>query len=179
MKALNFVQNNTHVKYLGILFFFVLFFSNAMGQSNKALPSEKIIKLIPDKISGFYPNEEFKSKVIKLGNIQYSMAEKSFTAKRKRSIKILLFDYKEAPVMYNQVTRNWNMFTVVETDSLIVRPVVVKDCTGWETYNVRKKNSQILLGICNRFFLTIEGRGVELEVLKEVVQKINFEKFPK
>ena len=147
--------------------------------SNKALSSEQIIKLIPGKIKEFYADSDSKSKIIKLGNIQYSMAEKNFAATRKRSIKILLFDYIEAPVMYKQATRDWNTYTTIDTDSLLRRPAEIDNCSGWESYNVRKRNSQILLGICDRFFLTIEGTGVELEVLQAVVQQFKFDTFPK
>src|SRR5688572_568537 len=94
---------------IAVSFFF------AFGQtSDKILPSDKIIKLIPAKIKDFHPEGDAKSKVIKLGNIQYSMAEKNFTSGTKRSIKILLFDYKEAPIMYNQATRKFSTFTTVE-----------------------------------------------------------------
>lgn len=147
--------------------------------SDKILTPEQIIKLIPGKIKEFYSSSDTKSKIIKLGNIQYSMAEKSFSASRKRSIKILLFDYKEAQIMYSQVTRKWSTFTTVESDSLILRPTVMNDCTGWESYNVHRKNSQILLGVCDRFFLTVEGTNVDLEFLKKVVQEFKFETFPK
>jgi hypothetical protein len=152
----------------------------------KVLSSEKIIRLIPNKIEEFSLRGESKSKVIKIGNIKYSMAEKNFSASHDRSIKILLFDYKEAPIMYNQVTRKWSTFTIVESDSSILRPTAMNDCTGWESYNIKQSiflpyrtNSQILLGVCNRFFLTMEGTNVDLEFLKKVAQGFNFETFPK
>ncbi len=143
------------------------------------LPAEKIIELIPDKVKDFYLIDDAQSKLIKVGTLRYSMAEKNFSANNKRSIKILLFDYKEAPIMYNQATRKFSTFTPVESDSLIMRSVLMADCTGWESYNVNRKNSQILLGVCNRFFLTVEGTNVDLEFLKKVVQNFKFETFPK
>jgi len=145
----------------------------------KILAPDKIIKLIPDKIKGYYPSGEAQGKVIKLGNIQYSMAERNFSATQQRSIKILLFDYIDASIMYNQATRKFSSFTPVESDSLIMRSILMTDCTGWESFNVNRKNSQILLGVCNRFFLTIEGTNVDLESLKKVVENFKFETFPK
>lgn len=145
----------------------------------ETLSADKIIELIPSKISGFYSSSDPISKVMKLGTLHYTVAEKTFRANKKRSVKILLFDYKEAPIMYNQATRKFQTFTPLESDSVILRSVVMTDCTGWESYNVYQKNSQILLGICNRFFLTIEGAGVDLETLKKVVRQFKFETFPK
>lgn len=163
------------MKTLPIIALFLLTFQSP----DKILGPEKIIKLIPATVSDFHANGDAKSKVIKLGNIQYSMAEKNFSAYKERSIKILLFDYKEAPIMYKQATRKWSTFTAVENDSLIMRPAIMTDCTGWESYNVHKKNSQIMLGVCDRFFLTLEGTNVELETLNKVVQNFKFETFPK
>ena len=143
------------------------------------LPPEKILNLIPDKIKEFYLSTDPQSKLIKLGTLRYSMAEKNFSASRKRAIKILLFDYKEAQIMYNQATRKWSTFTTIESDSLVLRPTVMTDCIGWESYNVQRNNSQILLGIYDRFFLTVEGTNIDLESLKKVVQGFKFETFPK
>jgi hypothetical protein len=163
------------MKTLPIIALFLL----TLQSPDKILTPERIIKLIPARVDDFRANGDAKSKVIKLGNIQYSMAEKNFAAYRDRSIKILLFDYKEAPIMYKQATRKWSNFTTVENDSMIMRPAIMTDCTGWESYNVHKKNSQIMLGVCDRFFLTLEGTNVELEVLNKVVHGFKFETFPK
>jgi hypothetical protein len=159
--------------------FFICAFTTSAQSTDRILSAEKIIELIPDKIQGFTLNGESQSKVIRMGTLQYSMAEKNFTAPRKQSVKILLFDYKEAPIMFNQATRKFKTFTPVESDSLILRSVYMNDCTGWESYNIHRKNSQILLGVCNRFFLTVEGTNVDLETLKRVVQGFKIENFPK
>lgn len=150
------------------------------AQSDTLLLSpEEIVTLIPNKVKEFYSGSDAKSRLIKLGNIRYSMVERNFVGNRNRSIKILLFDYKEAPIMYNQATRQWNSYKAVESDSLILRPTLIKDCTGWESYNVHRKDSQILLGICNRFFLSAEGKNVDLEFLKKVVMDFKLNTFPK
>jgi len=165
---------------ISIIVLIALVSLDANAQSaGKILPPGKIIKLIPNKISGFYLSADPQSKLIKLGTLQYSMAEKDFAANRKRSIKILLFDYKEAPVMYNQATRKWTTFSTVESDSLIRRPTNMENCIGWESYDAARRNSQILVGIFNRYYLTVEGTNVDLEFLKKVVSDIKLDTFPK
>jgi len=162
-----------------LILFTACAFTVTAQSDNKVLSSEKIIKLIPDRLIGFNLSDDSQSKVIRLGNLQYSMAEKRFTASKQRSIKILLFDYKEAPIMYNQATFKFHGFTAVESDSVILRSILMTDCTGWESYNIIRKDSQILLGICNRFFLSIEGKNVDIESLKQVVYQFKIETFPK
>ncbi len=147
-------------------------------QDSSALPAEKIIDLIPGTIKEFYPSGSPQSKLIKLGTLRYSMAERNFYASRKRAIKILLFDYKEAPIMYSQATRKFNAMMPIESDTVILRSIKMPGYTGWESYNVQSKNSQILLGISNRFFLTIEGTNVDLETLQYLVHEFKFGDFP-
>jgi hypothetical protein len=59
-----------------------------------------------------------------------------------------------------------------------LRPIVMPGYTGWELYDVHRKSSQILLGIFNRYFLTIEGTNVDLETLQRVVHEFKFGDFP-
>lgn len=155
------------------------FLSSQSQTPGKVLHAEKIIKLIPNKLEGFSMVKDPVSKLIKLGTLQYSMAEKTFSSHRNRSIKILLFDYKEAPIMYNQATRKWTTFNTIESDSITQRPTNINNCTGWEAYDAKRKSSQILVGIFNRFYLTVEGTNVDLEVLRKVLQEFKFDTFPK
>jgi hypothetical protein len=161
-----------------LLLSIVIFSAFIVQIAGGVLPPEKILKLIPDKIPDFYPGANSQGKVIKVGTIQYSMAQKSFSASHKRSIKILLFDYKEASIMYSQATRKFSTVVPIESDTVTLRPIVMPGYTGWESYDVHLKHSQILLGIFNRYFLTIEGTNVDLETLQRVVHEFKFGDFP-
>jgi len=81
--------------------------------------------------------------------------------------------------MYRQATRKFSTSTTIESDTLISRSVLMTDCTGWETFNVLRRSSQILLGVCDRYFLSIEGTNVELDELKRFVAEFKLENFPK
>ena len=151
----------------------------AYGQdSTKVLSTKEITLLLPDYVKGFQKSGEPVSKVIKVGGIQYSLCDKRFL-KGDQRIKFLLFDFKEAQIMYSQATKKWNLATPIVTDSLVQRPLVMDNCTGWETGNRKLSSSQIFLGIYNRYFLTIEGENVELEKLKTVLQEVDMSKFPR
>jgi hypothetical protein len=158
----------------------VLTLSSAVSysQDNRALSPEKILKLIPDKIKGLHAVDEPRARKTKLGNITYTLAEKHYRSGH-HSIKILLFDYKEAPIMYNQTMREWSRHNTVETDTLIYRPFAMENCSGWETYSVQSKQSQIILGICDRFFMMMTGENTELTLLRRVLQDIPLSEFPK
>jgi hypothetical protein len=161
------------------LLFVVMVTVPAIGQDTTELSPQDVLKLVPDKIKGFRADEDFKSKQMHVGTVSYSLCEKNFDAGGTKSIKILLFDFKNAPIMYTQAMRKWNNADPVESDSLILRTVTMDNCSGWEWYSKQSGTSQIFLGICDRFFLNMTGDNVELEKLKEVVKTIDLKKFPK
>lgn len=148
-----------------------------LGQPKHLTPQE-VAKLVPNEVKGFYAAEEFKSKQVDIGTISYALCEKNFN-KGEKHIKILLFDFKDAPMMYTQAMRKWSSNDSVESDSLVLRVVALDNCTGWESYHKQSGTSQIFLGVCERFFLTLTGERVELDRLKEVVTEFQLTKFPK
>jgi hypothetical protein len=145
--------------------------------AQKVLDPKDISKLLPTKIKGFYDDGDCKSSLIKLGDLRYSLSERKFS-KGNQKIKFLIFDYKEASIMYKQAMRKWNDESIV-TDSLILRSITIENCTGWESYNKQAGTSQIFLGVCDRFFLMLSGEKVALDQLKEVATLFNFTAFPK
>jgi hypothetical protein len=168
----------TAASVVSLVLSFIVFSAEAQKE-NATLTADELVKLIPNKFEDFYMNSDPQSKLIAIGTLRYSIAEKNFVASRKRSIKILLFDYREALIMYNQATRKFSTYTPITSDTLVFHSLAMTDCTGWESYNVRRNFSQIMLGVCDRFFLTIEGTNVELRELKKVIGAFKFDTFPK
>jgi hypothetical protein len=173
------VLNPTLLKGFLIWLILISSFEIFSQPKTQTLSPDEVINLLPAKINGFRLNAEPQGKLIKLGTLQYCMAEKKFSASANRSVKILLFDYKQAPIMYSQATKKWMNYGVIESDSIIQRPVILTECVGWESNNAARKNSQILVGIYNRFYLTIEGTNVDLQFLRTVLQEFKIETFPK
>ena len=160
------------------LLLFVLSVCGLSLNAQQALTPEEIGKLLPVYVKGFQQKGEPINKSIRLGEIKYVIAEKSFV-KHGQHVKILLFDFKEAPIMYAQAMRKWKNVTVVKTDTLILQPVILENCSGWESYSQRSHSSQIFLGVGERFCVTLTGEGTELESLRSVLTHIKLENFPK
>jgi hypothetical protein len=147
-----------------------------VAQGQEVLKPEEMKKLVPEKIKGYNAESESKSSLIKMGDLRYSLCERKFY-KGRQKVKILLFDYKEAPIMYNQAMRRWTTPNVV-TDSLVFRNITKNNYTGWETYNRVSSTTQIFIGIKDRYFLMISGENIELGMLQEVLQDFSFEGYP-
>jgi hypothetical protein len=157
----------------------VLFFSliATAGLAQKPLQPEKMLKLVPEHVEGYHETGDAKGSVIQLGSLQYSLCERKFQ-KGKEKIQFLLFDYKEAPIMYSQAMKRWNHESVA-TDAVVQQAISMENASGWETDNRLSNSSQISLGIANRYFLMISGDQMPLDKLKEaIVDWLAFAEFP-
>ena len=165
------------LKFNAILIAFFVSVSFLSNGQSRTLRPEKIGKLLPTKIKGYYATEA-KNSLIELGTLRYSLAERTF-AKGKKNVKILLFDYGEAPVMFNQAIRKWGQMTPIENDSVIYRPLAGADSSAWESYSIPVARGQLIVGVNKRFFLTLNSEKLALEELRQILLQFPFDKYPK
>jgi hypothetical protein len=141
------------------------------------LSGEEMMKLVPDKITGYRRSEEPRTHQLQIGTLSYSICQKGFSSGSKQ-ITILLFDFKNAPIMYSQVTREWSKYQAVDSDSLLLRPIIESNYFGWESNNIGSRSSKIFLGISNRFYMAIDGRNIVLDDLRAILNLFSLEIFP-
>jgi hypothetical protein len=163
-----------------LLFFLMCFgVSVAYGQrTDKVLPAEKIINLVPDRIKGFSQFANPKARQTKLGDITYSLCEKVYSSDKK-IIKVLLFDYKEATIMYQQAMRELANRQTIESDTIIFRAMNLTEGKAWEGYSANNNSSQIFMGINERFYLVISAEKTDLESLENFLLLIPIKDFPR
>jgi hypothetical protein len=142
------------------------------------LSERELDAFLPVSVKGYNQSGQSKGKVMKIGTLRYSLAQRTFT-KGDTKIKILLFDYVEAPVMYKQATQKFETFTQQHTDSLVLKPLELSNGVGWEKYSSHNTSTQIFTGINNRFYLTLEGQNVSMSELKLMLERIPLSSFPR
>lgn len=160
---------------LFVFCFLTLVSISSLGQ--ELLSPDAIAKLMPTKVKGYMQEGDLKSSTMQMGDLRYTLCERRFY-KKKQSIKILLFDYKEANIMYQQAMKRWTSPNIV-TDSVVFRNISTDTYLGWESYNRKSSTTQIFLGIKDRFFLMISADNVELANLQEVLATFPFQSYPK
>lgn len=165
------------LKYSLIIVFLIYCCTSGRAQGNSILVPEVLANLLPDKIEGFNLVERINGRSVKIGTLTYSMMERSFS-KSKRKIRFMLFDYNNAPIMYTQSTGKWESQPQEETDDLIQRTFTVANGQGWEYHNKVSNTSQILMGIHDRFYLVINGEGVDLDLLRVIATAVDLSNFP-
>lgn len=152
--------------------------SGAAAQSTAPnLTPEQLLHFVPSRIKRYDPSENFKSREIKIGTLTYSFCEKVFVQKNKK-IKILLFDYANAKVMFNQTIHPWYNAPELATDSVKQRHVHWLGHDGWESEIVHTHTAQVTVAIYQRFVLTIIGEGCRLSDLYEVLGAMDLPSLP-
>jgi hypothetical protein len=152
--------------------------NSLIAQPPEVLSPGKINKLVPSGFEGFRLLRNSKGKQIKEGPVTYAACERTFV-RGKKSVKILLLDYVDAPILYQQAMKKWDELQEFETDSAIFRSVDMKDIRGWESYSKTALQSQLIFGINDRFLLTLSGENMELYELKQLLQHFDLHQFPR
>jgi hypothetical protein len=162
----------------GIVFLSLITFQGLVAQSPRVLSSREISKLIPLKIKGYHLKGESKSTQVKVGTLTYALCERSF-AHGDKTVKILLFDYADAAIMYDQAIRKWHQMQQIETDTSVFRPFARPGVSGWESYTDSGNQAQLVLGVNNRFFLTLTGENIAPDELRRIFRDFNIDSYPK
>lgn len=161
-----------------LLLGFVLVSLVCDAQKRETLKPRAISKLLPAKIDGYKLERDSRSSILTIGTLRYSLCERIFSDGDRR-IKILLFDYAEAPVMLNQSVKKWGEMSDINNDSVTFTSGRNSYGKQWESSHPRSQRSQLLLSINKRFFLTLEADNVSMEALKEFADRnIDLAKFP-
>lgn len=164
------------MKSIGFICFLLLVFR--VAAQNQALAPRDLDSFLPASVKGYNQSGKPKGKLMRIGTLQYSFAERTLT-KGNSKIQILLFDYSEASIMYKQAIKKFESFTQQETDSLVLKPIPLTNGVGWEKYSSRNTSTQVVAGINDRFYLTLEGNNVPITELKMIMARIPLESFPK
>lgn len=156
----------------------VMICSVSSAQERQTLKPKAIGKLLPERIDRYTLSHDSRSSMMKIGTLRYSLCERIFS-KGKQTVKILLFDYVEAPVMLTQSMKRWQEMPTIDTDSITFSKNENEFGDVWSSSHPRLERAQLVMIINNRFFLTVEAEKMTIEQLNDFAKAIDFEKFPK
>jgi hypothetical protein len=148
------------------------------AEKKDPLSPKAITALVPKKITNYSAKGQPKSSKLKVGKLTYSLCQREFTNHQKH-VQFLLFDYNGAEIMYGQAIRKWSEMVSIDSDTIFFQKTNDAGHSIFESYFARNNHSQIVMGINNRFFLTVSGNKIDLEELRSMIRLFEFEKFPK
>ena len=139
----------------------------------KAMHYEELMKFLPESIDG-YEKEDPKGESVDMNGISFSSAEVRFK-KGNDDIKVTILDYNAAMSMYTMATAMWASGFKVDSSEELAQSVTIDDNVhGWETFKKKSHDASLVLGVNDRFLVTIEGDNQEnLDLLKSVAKSMN------
>lgn len=142
----------------------------------KAMHYEELMKYLPESVTG-YEKEEPKGESVEMSGMSFSSANVRFT-KGNDDINVTLLDYNAAMSMYSMATAMWASGFKIDNSEETAQSVSIADnINGWETFQKKSKNGSLVIGVNNRFLVTIEGNNQKnLDLFKEIAKSMDLKK---
>lgn len=143
----------------------------------KAMHYEELIKFLPTEIDG-YTAKEPDGGTVEMQGISYSNADITFKNEAGERIKVSLLDYNAALSMYIMATAMWTSGLKIDTkDELAQSYNISDDISGWETFKKKSGKASIVIGISNRFMLSIDADNQKnCDNVKSIAKSMDLDK---
>ena len=143
----------------------------------KAIHYEELIKYLPESINDYTRIDDPKGASMDMSGMSYSSAEVRFENDNGDRINIALLDYNAAYSMYSMATAMWASGFKIDTSDEFGQSINFgKNINGWESYKKKQNDASVVLGIGDRFLLTIEGNNQEnCDFLKDIAKSIELD----
>lgn len=142
----------------------------------KAMHYEELMKYLPESVTG-YEKEEPKDESVEMSGMSFSSANVRFT-KGNDDINVTLLDYNAAMSMYSMATAMWASGFKIDNSEETAQSVSIADnINGWETLQKKSKDASLILGVNDRFLVTIEGNNQKnTDLFKEIAKSMDLKK---
>ena len=142
----------------------------------KAMHYEELMKYLPESVTG-YKKEEPKGESVEMSGMSFSSANVRFT-KGNDDINVTLLDYNAAMSMYSMATAMWASGFKIDNSEETAQSISIADnINGWETLQKKSKNASLILGVNDRFLVTIEGNNQKnTDLFKEIAKSMDLKK---
>ena len=150
----------------------------AFSQGEKALHHSELQKYLPSSVAGYAAEGDPEGVTMEMNDMSYSQAQREYR-KGNNELNIILVDYREAAAMYMQSTAMWQGNISVEDDHTKSGTTQVNGYNGWEVYDKDEGSSQLVLGINDRYLVTLSADKMSLESIKSIASSLKLNGLPK
>jgi hypothetical protein len=148
------------------------------GKNIEAVPGATLKALLPAALPGMTRSSASAERTQAMGT-DMSNAEGQYNATDGSGarVKIKLTDTGNMSGSMRQSMNAWTMGSYSrETDTGYEKTTTVNGCKGMEKYDTQNKEGSLQILVGGRFIVDVEGYGVTMDALKQVVGKIDLKK---
>ena len=146
-----------------------------------AINYKELQKRLPASINGYEAAGDAKGQTMQMPGIHYSAAEREYK-KGEETLKVTIMDYNGAAAMFTAATAMMSSGLEMETDDQVMRStdLGITGVKAYETIEKKDHKSSLMMGVANRFFVTIEASGqTNGELVKAAAKSLDLEALSK
>jgi hypothetical protein len=142
-----------------------------------SIPYADLQKLLPSSISGYTKEGDPKGESMNMAGMSYSTASQVYK-NGEAEITVNIMDYNASYAAFGAATAMFATgFSVDNADEhLGAVDLGISGVKAWEDVKKKEKRSTIMAGVNDRFLVTVEGRNVETETVKDAIKLVDFSK---
>ncbi len=165
------------MKKTSILLTLFLFVASFLYAQDKAVDYKTLQAKIPSSIKGYSQKGDADGMNMDMNGMSWSSATKKFS-KGEKSLTVTIIDYQGASAMYTGFAMAWGNTMHFEDESSIAGTTTVDGFKGMENYDKKDKSSTLVLGVHDRYYVSIEA-DENLNFVKSVVSSLKLSSLPK
>lgn len=142
-----------------------------------SMPYAELQKMLPASISGYTKDGDPKGESISMTGMSYSTASQVFK-NGDAEITVNIMDYNASSVAFGAATAMFATGFSVDNDQEHIGAIDlgISGVKAWEDLKKKEKKSTIIAGVNDRFLVTVEGRNVEQDAVKQAIKSVDFSK---
>jgi len=153
----------------------LLIASLAYGQ-DKAIDYKTLLDKIPESIKGYSQDGDPDGMNMDMNGMAWASATRNFSNGDK-NMSITIVDYHGAASMYTGFAMAWGNSMHFENESSIAGTTTVDGFPGVENYDKKEKSSSLILGVNERYYLSIQV-DEDLDFAKSIVSTLKLSSLP-
>lgn len=143
--------------------------------TRKMLAPQDLVTFLPKTVEGYLLDGQISGDTATIKNLKVTNAEAVYK-KGANILAIVLTDYSEAPQVYSGISTVWKMGLNMDNAQEKISPVTIKKQQGMARFNKKNKTAEVVIGIGNRFIVTIKADNQKDATLVEsVAESLDFE----
>ena len=142
-----------------------------------SMPYADLQKMLPANISGYIKEGDPKGETMNMVGMSFSTASQIYKS-GDGEITVNIMDYNASSVAFGAATAMFATGLSVDIDQehLGAIDLGISGVKAWEDVKKKEKRSTVMAGVNDRFLVTIEGRNVEPDAIKEAIKSVDFGK---
>lgn len=138
-----------------------------------AIPHQDLQKYLPNSISGYEKDGEPDGESVNMMGASFSKISQKYK-KGDAEAEVSIVDYNAAYSMYGAATAVWAMGLSVDNKEESMKGVEISGAKGMESFKKSSKSASVVLGVAERFLITVEAQNqTDTEFVKEVAKSID------